>query len=122
MKNKQILNFDFDGVFIKLNGNWQKNPEKYKDMKLLDGAKDGIDRLKEQFEIFVQSARFNPDINHNYLYHMGMVKSFLEKNDINIKPDNITAYKQISVLNIDDFGYKFTTWKRLMHDIKNMEI
>lgn len=119
-KLEKSLTFDFDGVFIPLNKEYKINSQKYKDLKLMEGAKEGIEILRNEFEIFVQSSRTNPNISADYIHHIGMIWSFLKENGIDINRNNITPYKPISFRYIDDMGYVFTTWKRLIHDIENM--
>ena len=104
--------FDFDGVIVEHNDNWENNPIPFKELQLLPGATEVINKLYEKYRIIINSARFNFYIlgDESYRQITG-VQNFLHDNGI--KFDDISPYKPIAEYYIDDKALLFVSWEEI---------
>jgi len=115
---RQRIMIDFDGVIHKYNG-W--NDGKLND-EAIDGAKEAIDQLRQNFEIVIFTTRASTSDNGSERTDMLLdeLKQWLE--DRSIYYDMITSEKLGAIAYIDDRAIRFNgNWEETLNFIKSIE-
>ena len=97
---KPSIAVDFDGVLHIKDG-------------IVQGAKEAIDQLKNQFKIIIYSARVCSE--NNIEKSMNDIKQFLNQSDIYF--DEISICKPVAQFYIDDRAIRFINWKDTLEQI-----
>lgn len=118
MISKRLL-IDFDGVIHNFSRGWDDgtiyDPPK-------EGAKEAIDKLKNDYEIIIFTTRASVKENgiDEVKKQIENMKKFLKKYDIHY--DDITGEKIAGIAYIDDNAIKFTDWNNFFeNDYKNLK-
>ena len=112
MSNRKILCFDFDGVIHSYMSGW--NGYTNADDKPVEGIKEALNILKEEYEIVIYSSRCK------YKEGIACIKNYMKK--YNLFYDSISDKKRIAWLTIVDRAICFDgNTDNLMKNIKNFK-
>ena len=107
---KKTIAVDFDGVLHK------NTSDDYSiSNTAIEGAKQAIDQLKDQYKIIIYSARVSLDFGIDK--GMEDIKEFLNSQDIYY--DEIAICKPVALYYIDDRAIHFTNWQDTLNQIQN---
>jgi hypothetical protein len=107
---------DFDGVI-------HKNSKGFYDGTIydepLDGARTSLERLSEQYDVVIFTAKAKPDRGLvNGKTGTQLVWEWLEEHDMAQFVTKVTAEKPRAVQYIDDKGIRFTEWSKYWDEMK----
>ena len=108
---KPSIAIDFDGVLhIDSHDHSITN-------QVIEGAKESIDKLKDQFKIIIYSARIRPEYDINK--GISDIEQFLNQADIYY--DEISICKPVAQYYIDDRAIRFINWFDALYQINNIQ-
>ena len=109
---KPSIAIDFDGV-IHINDNIDHSISG----KVIPGAKEAIDQLKDKFKIVIYSARIRPDFGIEQ--GINDITEFLNNN--NIYYDEIAICKPVAKYYIDDRAIRFVNWDDALQQVQTVK-
>lgn len=99
---RDTICLDFDGV---IHPNHPSDPELANPP--IDGSREGVDALRKQYRVAVQSARVKDEASAD------AIRSYLAAHGIQV--DEVTGQKPVAKLYVDDKGLRFTgSWPALV--------
>lgn len=117
-EEKEKILIDFDGVIHKYSNGWQDGSI-YDDP--VDGAKEAIDELKDDFEIVIFTTRASSEANEDVDDQIENVKNWLRDHEIYF--DRITSEKLPAFAYIDDRGIHFDgDWSSALEEVKKRKL
>ena len=106
---KPTIAIDFDGVL-----HLDINKDHSISGKVISGAKQAIDKLKEKYKIVIFSARVSSEFNINK--GIKDISEFLDSQHIHY--DDISICKPVAEYYIDDRAVHFSTWDDTLHQLE----
>jgi len=115
VEKKETLLIDLDGTIHNYSKGWHDGTI-YDGPK--EGAKEAIDKLKDEYEIVIFTTRASEEANGDDTDNqVKSVKNWLNKHKIYF--DRITAEKIPCYKIIDDLAITFTNWKDVINKIED---
>lgn len=112
MKQKTLA-IDFDGTIAE----YDKWRGIYHIGNIKPDAVEIIKKLSEKYTLILFTNRLNPHINNEVKTTYVHLVNWLSNNNLLDKFILITSQKPIADIYIDDRGYKFENWKKVLEDL-----